>query len=85
MIEISLGTDTRRLTTFIQVAHVTFMLSLSVGGCTVKQVITGKVLLIALTGLRPETRDLLVYYIFVNGFTVSLGSSLNVEREPPAY
>ena len=63
MIEISLGTATRRLPTFRHVAHVTFTLSLSVGGCAVKLSITGKVLLIAFTGLRPETRDLLVHYI----------------------
>uniref|UniRef100_A0A8C9ZZM8 Phospholipid phosphatase related 5 n=1 Tax=Sander lucioperca TaxID=283035 RepID=A0A8C9ZZM8_SANLU len=35
MIEISLGTATKRLRTFRQVAHVTFMSSLSVGGCAV--------------------------------------------------
>ena len=29
--------------------------------------ITGKVLLIAFTGLRPEQRALLVHYIYVNG------------------
>ena len=68
MIEISLGTATRRLTTFRHVAHVTFTLSLSVGGCAVKQEITGKVLLIAFTGLRPEQRGLLVHYICVNAF-----------------
>ena len=68
MIEISLGIATRRLTTFRQVDHVTFTLSLSVGGCAVKLVITGKVLLIAFTGLRPEQRALLVQFIYVNGF-----------------
>ena len=49
--------------TFRHVAHVTFMLSLSVGGCAVKLAITGKVLLIAFTGLCPEQRGLLVHYI----------------------
>ena len=68
MIEISLGTATRRLTTFRHVAHVTFTLFPSVGGYAVKQGITAKVLLIAFTGLRPEQRDLLVHFIYVNGF-----------------